>query len=211
MMCSFDITSLFTNVPLNEVIAVCIETLYATDTAVYGLEQEIMKELLVFATTNVEFSFNDVVYQQTDGVAMGSPLGPILANIFVGAMENRLFESTKRPNMYVRYMDDVFAVFDSESERDSFLVALNSLHDSLKFTVEYEIDRKLPYLDVLVHRTPEKFTTSVYRKRTFTGNYIRWSSFCTKRRKVNLIACLVHRAIKICSAETLDEELNNIR
>ena len=64
---------------------------------------------------------------------------------------------------------------------------------------------------MLVHRAPDKFTTSVYRKRTFTGNYIRWSSFCTKRRKVNLIACLVHRAIKICSAEMLDEELDKIR
>ena len=211
VMCSFDIKSLFTNVPLNEVIDLCMETLYEKDTTVYEIQRETMRELLVFATTNVEFSFNDVAYQQTDGVAMGSPLGPILANIFVGAMEKRLYEITKRPNIYVRYMDDIFAVFDSDHERDSFLIALNSLHSSLKFTVEHEIDRKLPFLDVLVCRTPSKFMTSIYRKQTFTGNYIRWSSFCTKRRKLNLIACLVHRAIKICSAELLEDELGKIR
>ena len=71
-------------------------------------------ELLLSATSDVEFSFNDVMYRQVDGVAMGSPLGPILANIFVGFNEMKLFNKVNRPLMYYRYVDDTFAVFKDE-------------------------------------------------------------------------------------------------
>jgi len=49
------------------------------------------------ATRSVEFSFNDVIHQQTDGIAMGSSLGPALANIFVGYYESKLFELFPEP------------------------------------------------------------------------------------------------------------------
>ena len=142
---------------------------------------------------------------------MGSPLGPILANIFVGAMEKQLFQANAKPLIYVRYMDDICAVFNSEAERDLFQQLLNNMHRSLQFTVEYEVNGTLPFLDVMIERTPSKFITSVYRKPTFTGHYIRWSSFVVKRRKLNLIRCLVHRAVKLCSEERLESELNKIR
>ena len=211
VMCSFDIKSLFTNVPLETVIDICIGCLYESVTVIGGIRRNTMRELLVRATTDVEFSFNNIIYQQIDGVAMGSPLGPILANIFVGAMEKQLFQSTDRPTVYVRYMDDIFAVFETNRNKDGFLHSLNNLHSSLQFTVEHEVDRKLPFLDVLVERGSSKFVTSIYRKPTFTGQYIRWSSFCTKRRKLNLISCLVHRAVMICSPEKLESELDQIR
>ena len=61
----------------------------------------------------------------------------------------------------------------------------------------------LPFLDVLVTKSNNKFITSVYRKPTFTGQYIHWNSFGPKRRKINLIDTLTHRALKICSKSTL--------
>ena len=211
VMCSFDIKSLFTNVPLKEVIGICVEALYEKETTVCGLQRAVLEEFLEMATTNVEFSFDNVTYQQTDGVAMGSPLGPILANIFVGAMERRLFQATKRPAIYVRYMDDIFALFDSVDDQNQFLGMLNDLHPSLQFTTEPESENRLPFLDVMIERTPTQFKTTVYRKPTFTGHYVRWSSFCAKRRKLNLITCLVHRAINICSQDQLSTELDEIR
>jgi hypothetical protein len=210
-MCSFDVRSLFTNVPLQEVLDICINELFAHETYVRGIQKEVMQELLTFATTDVEFSFNDVAYKQVDGVAMGSPLGPILANIFVGYLEEKLFRTTEPPIIYVRYVDDVFAMFKTKQDSVLFLEQLNSLHPSLQFTCEHEVDCKLPFLDVLIERTPDRFITSVYRKPTFSGQYIRWSSFCTKRRKLNLIATLTHRAKKICSEDRLPQELDSIR
>ena len=78
-------------------------------------------------TSSVEFSFNDIMHRQIDRVAMGSPLGPALANIFVGYYESQLFQTTSKPEMYYRYMDDTFVVFSNEDECDLFLDSLNLL------------------------------------------------------------------------------------
>ena len=68
------------------------------------------------ATSSVEFSFNNIMHRQIDGVAMGSPLRPALANIFVGYNESKLFQTTLKPEMCYRYMDDTFVVFSNEDE-----------------------------------------------------------------------------------------------
>ena len=91
-MCSFDISSLFTNVPLEETINICADALYCDDSDAQPLiSKAVFIELMKSATSGVEFSFNDIMYKQTDGVAMGSPLGPALANIFVGYYEEKIF------------------------------------------------------------------------------------------------------------------------
>ena len=69
----------------------------------------------------------------------------------------------------------------------------------------------MPFLDVLVEKNDHEFRTSIYRKPTFTGQYIRWNSFCPMKRKTNLISTLVHRAQVICLKSTLQNELSNIR
>ena len=64
-------------------------------------------------TTGVEFSFNDIMFRQVDGVAMGSPLGPVLANIFVGYCESQVPDDAW-PSLYRRFVDDVFACCDQQ-------------------------------------------------------------------------------------------------
>ena len=81
-MCSFDISSLFTNVPLEETINICADALYCDDSNAQSLiSKAVFIELMKSATSGVEFSFNDIMYKQTDGVAMGSPLGPVLRQV----------------------------------------------------------------------------------------------------------------------------------
>ena len=209
-MCSFDIKSLFTNVPLLETIRICLNQLYHSDLTPPDVAESVCFDMLKMATVNVEFSFDNIMYRQVDGVAMGSPLGPILANIFVGFYEEQLFRSGKQPSMYLRYVDDTFVLFDERKEGEEFLERLNNLHNALQFTKEDENNGKLAFLDVFIERSAGAFLTSVYRKPTFNGDYIPWSSFCPTKRKTGLISCLVKRAIKICSPGKLEEEMHKL-
>ena len=143
----------------------------------------------------------------TYGVAMCSHLGPMLANIFVGYYESVLFGRVKKPLMYYCYVYDTFAIFDSENDCNQFLHQLNSLHPSLRFIFEKEVNQCLPFLDVLVEKVGSKFITSVYRKPTFTGQYLNLKSFSPGKRKISLISTIPHRALMICSEITLQIEL----
>ena len=87
------------------------------------LKKDNFIKIMNFATNGVEFSFNNIMYRQIDGVAMGSPLGPSLANIFVGFYERRLFQMVKLPNIYLRYVDDTFVLIEDEAHcYDCFVV-----------------------------------------------------------------------------------------
>ena len=210
-LCSFDIDSLFTNVPLAETIQNCADALYDGELILPEYRKEIFVELMNIATKSVEFNFNNNMYKQIDVVAMGSPLSVALAYIFVGYHKSKLFESTTKPFLYHRYVDDTFAIFGSEDECTSFLDALNSMHSALKFTFEKEEDDQLPFLDDLVRKSNEVRLTSVFRKPTFTGQYFRWDSFGPTKRKTNFSKTLVHQALMICLKSKLQQELENIR
>ena len=88
---------------------------------------------------------------------------------------------------------------------------LKCLHLSLKFTFEKEKRKCLPFLDVYVERTDVGLETSVYRKPTFTGQYLRWESFSPLKRKISLISTLVHRALMICTKRRLNEEIERTK
>ena len=146
---------------------------------------------MLMVTTGVEFSFNDIMYKQIDGVAMGSPLGPVLANIFVGYHES-LTPANDYLCLYSRFMDDVCSHTSGIEKAVRFLGVLNGLHPALKFTCEHEQDSALRFLDVKVVRRQERdnVETTIYRKPIFTGIYTRWDSYSSKKYKIYLINAL---------------------
>ena len=77
--------------------------------------------------------------------------------------------------------------------------------------MEGEENGRLPFMDVLVRREMAGFTTTIYRKPTFTGLYTRWDSYCATGQKIALIRSLTQRAKKICSAQYLDAEVENLK
>ena len=93
----------------------------------------------------------------------------------------------------------------------SFLRQPQLASPSLRFTFEKESNLALPFLDVLVEKSPSKFITSIYWKPTFIGQYLRWNSFSLRKRKTNLILTLTHWALPICSPERLPSELDKIK
>ena len=98
-------SSVFTNVPLDETTKICSNALYDESNSQPVIPKDVFVELMKSATSSNEFSSNNTMYKQTDGVAKRLPFGPALANIFVGYYKEKLFSQTRKPPIYFRYVD----------------------------------------------------------------------------------------------------------
>ena len=165
-----------------------------------------LRELLLLCTKNVQFVFNGSFYRQVDGVAMGSPLGPVLTDIFLSHIENKLDEAIKDTYLYVRYVDDTFILCKSEDHANELLELFNSIHPNIKFTMEQENCKQLHFLDLNILRKDDTFIRSIHHKNTWTCQYIPFGSFCPIQYKRGLVKTLYSRAYRLCSTETVKSE-----
>ena len=90
VMASFDVTSLFTNIPLHETINIICSRIFSNRQRFQGLDRSEFQKLLTLSVKNCHFMFNGRLFHQIDGVAMGSPLGPLFANIFMSFHEKNM-------------------------------------------------------------------------------------------------------------------------
>ena len=212
-MVSFDVTSLFTNIPLHETIDIAVDLLF--DNHNIKMTKVQMRKLFMFATAQTHFLYNGEYYDQIDGVAMGSPLGPVLANIFMGHHEKLWLEQYPGQGLlfYRRYVDDIFCLFEHKEQVQEFLEYINNQHPNIKFTCEEEENNKLPFLDVSISKAEGRnFDTTTYRKSTYTGLLTNFTSFTSIQYKVGLIKTLIDRARKINSSMTnLRNDLSDIK
>ena len=135
-----------------------------------------MNDLLCLCTKHVHFTYSRHIYIQIDGVAMGSPLGPLLAKTFMISLEEAILPSIKKHVVHwKRYVDDTHAYIDP-SKIEFVLEKLNSCHTNIQSTHEIEENQKITFLDVLITRTRDnKLETTVFRKETNTDLYITWN------------------------------------
>ena len=194
-MVSYDVTSLYTNIPLNETISIAVDKIFEAQHSNIKISKDELRRLFQFATSGTHFQFNGKIYDQVDGVSMGNPLAPTLANLFMGYHEENWLRSNEAKNIffYNRYVDDIFCLVKSEKEAEDFLAFLNTRHDNIKFTMEKEDNGKLPFLDISIEKLNEMFVTSVYKKPSDTGLLTNFSSFVSSTYKKCLIKTLVER------------------
>ena len=200
---------MFTNVPLEETIDICLSNLFKNNDRVLNITKSNLEQLLKLAVKESVFVFNESLFKQIDGVAMGSPLGPTLANAFLCYHETRWLEDCPmsfKPIFYRRYVDDCFLLFKEESHIKLFLEYLNSKHGNIRYTVEIENENSLPFLDVAITRDANAFNTGVYKKKTFTGLGLNFLSFVPSVYKINSIKTLINRCFSICSTWHLFHE-----
>ena len=170
-MASLDVESLFTNIPLEETINVSCDSLFSNEAKTNNFNRNDFEKLFRMALQNNFFNFDGKIYKQTDGVAMGSPLGPSLANAFLCFHEQiwlNGFPEDFKPAYYRRYVDDIFAVFRSPDHLEKFTNYLNSKHKNIKFTYDKESNNSLPFLDILISRSENGLKTSLL----FTTNQL---------------------------------------
>ena len=135
---------------------------------------------------------------------MGSPLGPLFANIFLSFHEKSWLadcHSNFKPLFYHHYVGDCFLIFQSRDHVLPFFSYLNSKHSIIQFTHELENNSSLPFLDVNVMRSNGLFTTSVHHKCTSTGLFTNLiDSFIPMMYEKGLLFSLISRYFDICSS-----------
>ena len=207
---SYDVKALFTSVPTKSAVNI-IKQLLEDDKELQQRTTMTVQNiicLLEFCLNNTNFIFQGNYYEQTEGAAMGSPLSPIIANIYMEAFEKQAISTAPHPPIFWRrFVDDTFVVIQKTKE-DSFFNHLNTIDERIQFTrEESRSDGSMPFLDTLVTINEDgSLSTKVYRKKTHTDLYLQWDSHHSIAAKYSVINTLHHRARAVCSNKQLLEE-----
>ncbi len=157
-MMSFDITILFTKVPPDRTIEIILDKLYGLQhTCTYSDKKRDnwcskcknrfeMKYLLETSTKETNFIFNDKIYSQINGVAVGSPHGNLFADIYVNYLEDKLLPRLKKHGLlyWRRFVNDTFAITHNDANVNKILDIFDSFDDSIVFTFKEEKTNALP-------------------------------------------------------------------
>ena len=200
IMLSFDVESLFTNVPIDDAVQAVLQKLEndpgLADRSTLTPAQ--IADLLTFVKRSTYFQYNRSIYEQKEGAAMGSPFSAFIANLYMENFEEQaITTSSYEPRISKRYVDDTFTILDRENV-DDLLLHLNNQQPSIRFTMETEKDNKLAFLDIAVLREPDgRLSTSVYRRPTHTDQYLAYDSHHPQSVKRGIVKCLYEHAKRL--------------
>ena len=209
VLVSFDVKSLFTNVPLRKTVNIILDRIYNQKVITTNLKKRTLKKLIMDTCSKTAFSCNNVIYEQIDGVSMGACLGPVLANIIMTELEKVVVDrmiSSGLVKFYTRYVDDTLLLVKPD-DIDGILQQFNRFHPNLEFTVDRFEDCVPHFLDLEIH--PDGI--SIYRKDTHTAQFVNFNSYTKFNHKVAWIRSLITRAKRLCSPGKLKCEIDNIK
>jgi len=216
-LASFDIVNLYTNIPVEETLIILENNLIENS----ALPKETIDQLIILTRAVLKqnyFKFDDKFYIQNEGLAMGSPLSCILAELFLNHIENKYVWSDKNKYLkkiifYFRYVDDIIVLFNSNSRQLTLLNKyLNSVHSNLKFTLEEEANNRLNYLDLTIMKCNNSLKFKIYRKPTTTSQTINNNSHHPQNQKMAAYNSFVHRLLSVPMDQTdYEEEVSIIK
>ena len=208
---TMDVKSLYTVIDNNE----------GLEAVKYFLEARVVKEpptstllkLTEMVLTLNCFSFNNEYYQQVGGVCMGTRMGPSYANLYMGFLEHKIFQSFngKIPKLYLRYIDDIFCAGDMDTvDINKFVDFYNSYNDNIKVTSD--IGSSISFLDTtLTVNSNGIINSSIYFKPTDSHTYLRYDSSHPKSCKDGIPYSQFIRLRRICSSQKdFDTQANSM-
>ena len=169
IVATIDVKSLNTNIPHTEGINAVLEALDNKHGRMWPL-RKIIHQFLEYILKENYFTFNDKLYLQKHGTAMGTKMAPSFPNIFMGALEQTLLSSSPNhliPLLWKTFIDDVFLIWTHGKESFlSFIQHLNSFHPTIKFEVTHS-NKSVNFLDTTIYITPQNtLQTTLYIKPT---------------------------------------------
>ncbi|KAM3823585.1 uncharacterized protein M6D78_018813 [Vipera latastei] len=204
LLVSFNVVSLFTQVPIKEALT-AIQNKYNPPKHILDLTNHCL--------SNTYFIYNGQRYKQMEGAPMGSPLSPVIANLYMEHFETLALEkSNHKPKLWLRYVDDTFVIWPHGKEKlDDFLIHLNSLHPKIQFTMETEANNQLPFLDVLVYKKSNgSLGHTIYHKKTHTNRYLNALSHHHPAQINSVAKTLISRTKHLADEQHLKTELHTL-
>lgn len=196
-LASFDVVSMFTNIPLK--LAKDIIMKKRREILIrFNIQQELLNEILDFLLIDCAvFTYKEVTYTQIRGLAMGSPLSPLLAQIVMtDLMEKQLPLLTIQPKLLRVYVDDTISAIKKTAIKETLRV-LNLYNASIQFTLEVEdTNNEINFLDMTLKREDTKITTNWYKK-TFASD-----------RMLNYFSCHENQTIRATAMAHIKTVLN---
>ena len=159
--------SLFTNVPLDKAIEKYVNELFKSSQMVSDLKKQQVLEMLLLTTKENVILLDQKYYRQIDGVAMGSPLGPTLADIFLCHHETtwlKNYSKTFKLVYYKRYVDDSFVLFEKPEQVLRFVNCMTKNTEVLNFRIKLKKDNSFSFLYVKICREKDKFYNKCFQK-----------------------------------------------
>ena len=206
---SFDVESLFTNVPLQRTLKIIEDRIYNKKLVKTKLKKSTLRKLIRDTCTKTVFSCNNKLYEQTDGVSMGGSLGPVLANIIMTEFEQETVNKLINQGLiafYCRYVDDTLLLI----KRNTITTILEHFHKfdrNIRFTFDLFENTTPHFLDINIASDG----LGIYRKDTFSGQYTNFESFVPWRHKISWVRALIDRVHRICTPNKIKTELKLIR
>ncbi|XP_076069626.1 N-acetylglucosamine-1-phosphotransferase subunits alpha/beta-like isoform X2 [Oratosquilla oratoria] len=154
----------------------------------------------------------DHYFHQRFGMAMGSPLSAVLANLFMEFLEAGTFSDIVPGNVvWLRYVDDILLISPRRFDIPKLQAALNEVEPSIQFTLEEEVNDSLPFLDTLIIKHDNLLKFTVYRKPTNKDDLTHFLSHHDLSIKKGVVIGFYLRALRICSPEFLEDEFRHIK
>jgi len=200
---TMDVTSLYTNIPIDDAIPVISDMVqrHISEIDTFGLTVQEIENLLELCLQNSFFRLDENYFLQNSGVAMGNKMGPPVAILFMHSLEQQI-STHLRPDIFMRYIDDYFGVWtQGEGQFTQFQQHINSIHPSIKLTTTRENDNgSIPFLDILLTRdTDNTYSTELYVKDTHSGISLHYQSAHPRITKENTLRNELRRAIRLSS------------
>ena len=213
---SLDIKDMFTNIPIAETLNIIKQQLQL------DYDSKIIQQLIQLLSTSLKqnyFYYNGNYYEQKDGLPMGSPLSPILSEIFLQHLEAAHIDNIKKQYniiYYGRYVDDIIVIYDNPTDTgNEILSKFNGIHNNIKFTIEKEEQNSINYLDIKIQKEKwyknYRLKFNIYRKPTTSKLSINYNSHHPIDHKLANFRCLLNRLNRIpFSKNNYKKEMANI-
>jgi hypothetical protein len=202
-LASLDIVNLYTNIPITETIQILRNNLIVTKKLDIESIHELIDLLQLLLDQNY-FTHDNLYFSQREGLAMGSPLSGLLADVYLNNFENSyIFENNMHSGniiFYGRYVDDTFLIYKgTQRQIDRLHSYLNSINSHMRFTLEHEVKGQLNFLDLSITKNTsnKKLHFNIYRKPTTTDTVIHATSFHPISQKMAAFHSMIHRLLSL--------------